>query len=300
MNTKGLFFSPQASFALVATFFALWLAVYFDSITEDYFGYVLIITIGILHGANDLRLIGSLKSNILANTNPLIPYLLVVALTALSFYFIPGLALLFFVLLSCYHFGEQHWVGKTQPLKTVHNIFFMCYGTIIFSLLFYLNSEETVAVINNISGILIPKIIFLYSGGISFAICILIAFQSQLDKSLSTNWIEEIFLLLVFALVFTIASLIWAFAIYFIFWHSIPSLNDQVQMLYGKSDSLNIRSYLKSSWLYYVLAIIGLGATLYFLRDKEQLFLSVFFSFLAAITIPHVLVMMRIYRNPDA
>ncbi len=298
MKPKGLFFSSGTSFSVIATFFALWLAVYFDGITEDYFGYILIITIGILHGANDIKLLDHvIRSKNDGRIWSLWPYIGLVLITGIAFYFIPAMALLIFVLLSCYHFGEQHWVDKSVIKGALHKVFYLFYGMVIFGFLFYLNAIETISIIKNITAIELNSNTIGMIGLISLILTLGIGIYLFSQKFIRTNWIEELFLLVVFAIVFKIASLIWAFAIYFILWHSLPSLNDQIKLLYGKSSTSNIKRYLKSSWLYYTLAIIGLGLTLYLLRDQEQLFLSLFFSFLAAITLPHVLVMMRLFKS---
>ena len=277
MKTRGLFFSAQTSFAILATFFALWLAVFFDSVTEDYMGYILIITIGVLHGTNDIRLIrqGSAPNGM--RLKPLLAYVILVLVTGSSFLFVPALALLLFVLMSCYHFGEQHWVTRTAQIKISHRIFYMFYGMLIFSLLFLLNSQETINVIQNITLIELKREIFLYTAISSSVICLLLAITFRIKKTISTNWVEELFLIALFSMVFSIASLIWAFAIYFILWHSIPSLYDQIRMLYGKSNKLNLKLYLRSSWIYYLVSVVGLGLFLFLLKDEQQLFLSAFF-----------------------
>ncbi|NNK87877.1 MAG: beta-carotene 15,15'-dioxygenase, Brp/Blh family [Flavobacteriaceae bacterium] len=298
MKSKDPFLSQQTSFATIATFFALWIAVYFDAVTEDYMGYLLIITIGILHGANDIRLIRRVFTTVLpGQMNPLIPYVGMVLLTGLAFYFIPALALMVFILLSCYHFGEQHWIDKSVKTAWPHKLFFLAYGSLIFGLLFFLNAEETLSIMENITAVDLHTDLLTLFFGIAVVSSIGLGIYLFLSRKMQSNWIEEIFLILVLALVFKMASLIWAFAIYFIFWHSIPSLNDQIKLLYGENNRLNLKKYLKSSWLYYIFAVVGLVTTLYLLRNQEQLFLSIFFSFLAAITLPHVLVMMRVYKE---
>ena len=93
------------------------------------------------------------------------------------------------------------------------------------------------------------------------------------------------------------ASLIWAFAIYFILWHSIPSLIDQITLLYGKTTFRNGMRYLKNSALYWIAAMLSLVVAFFFLGDAEYGFLPLFFSFLAAITFPHVLVMGQLYKH---
>ena len=50
-------FSDLDSWMLVATFFTLWLAVFFESRIEDFLAYLFIFSFGILHGANDIRLL---------------------------------------------------------------------------------------------------------------------------------------------------------------------------------------------------------------------------------------------------
>jgi hypothetical protein len=50
--------------------------------------------------------------------------------------------------------------------------------------------------------------------------------------------------------------------------------------------------YFKAAFLYWFVSLTGI-ALLYFLFRKEALFMALFFSFLAAITFPHVLVIMK-------
>ena len=85
-----------------------------------------ILSFGILHGANDLKIIG--KNNWKFKSNyrlfPFVLYMGVVVLGIAVFYFIPGIALLSFVLVSCYHFGEQHWEGRLKHRKGVQLFLF--------------------------------------------------------------------------------------------------------------------------------------------------------------------------------
>lgn len=80
------------SITVVATFFCLWLAVFFERQVEDVLAYILILTFGILHGANDIALIqratapiGTRKGFVIV----LLRYLVFVVMSALFFYFLP-------------------------------------------------------------------------------------------------------------------------------------------------------------------------------------------------------------------
>ncbi|MGY8916478.1 MAG: Brp/Blh family beta-carotene 15,15'-dioxygenase, partial [Flavobacteriales bacterium] len=95
---------------------------------------------------------------------------------------------------------------------------------------------------------------------------------------------------------FKTASLLWSFAIYFILWHSLPSLVDQIRFLYGGVTKKNIILYLKTSFVYWAISVIGLALFFLFFGGDSDTFLSFFFSFLAAITFPHVLVMTRLNK----
>ncbi|MBT8260250.1 MAG: beta-carotene 15,15'-dioxygenase, Brp/Blh family [Flavobacteriaceae bacterium] len=298
METKSLFITKISSIATVCTVFALWVSVYFSINVENTLGFLLILTIGILHGANDIKLIRNVyknKSN-LSFKKVLFIYIVVVILTALSFFFTPSVALIIFVIISSYHFGEQHFFSKTKLSSLIFKIFCSAYGLIIFSLLFYLNPNDTSVIIYDLTGYQITDYIYKLALIVSLIIFTIIFIYGIFKNKLSVNFAEELFLVILFLVIFKIASLVWAFSIYFIFWHSLPSLKDQIELLYGEYNFNNIKKYILSSLIYWLIAIIGLVFVLLLFRSDQNLFLSLFFAFLAAITIPHVFVMQVVLK----
>jgi len=299
MKSTSLFFSKELSFATIATLFSLWLTVFLNSNHEEALGYFLILSVGILHGANDLKLLNktlsvsrSIKPKVLLRN-----YIILVLLVGASFFVFPSVALLVFILMSAYHFGEQHWHHKFQGKKLHSLMLYSAYGLVIFSMLFYLNATETIAVIYGITQVSITPDIFtvlLYGSSI---LLLSITVYGYFKRTINFNILEELFLLVVFFIVFRMAALIWAFAIYFIFWHSLPSLLDQIKLLYGKSNKASIKGYIYSSLIYWIFAIVGLMVSIYFFGNDKDYFLPVFFAFLAAITLPHVLVMHKVMHQ---
>ncbi|MCX2720647.1 Brp/Blh family beta-carotene 15,15'-dioxygenase [Lentiprolixibacter aurantiacus] len=286
------------AFMIVSTFFCLWLAVYFGDRAEALLAYLFVFSFGIMHGANDLKLIQRTTgmSSRSFYMRALVSYLLVIGIITVFFSFVPILALAFFVLASAYHFGEQHWASRTSLPSILRELFFMAYGMLIFFLLFYFHADEVTGVIHDVTDFSIPTAFYFYGllvSGLTFLVFFAwIAFNSLL----LTHIIEELFYLLVFYVLFQSASLIWGFSIYFVIWHSIPSLMDQVQFLSGEISSKALWSYFKSSFLYWIISLAGLGILYYIFQGQDKLFFSILVYFLAAITFPHVLVMNKVNR----
>lgn len=298
MKNKHQFFSKLSSFTIISTFFSLWLAVQFEEEIENIMAYALILSFGVLHGANDLKLIQHSEASKLSGIRffkILCYYVVFILVSVILFYLIPSLALLVFILYSGYHFGEQHWKSKLGRNGIFDHSFFFLYGIFILCLLFYAHLKMVTGIIFNITSISISERTFLYAVIFSgIAMILLSGFLATKNNKLRVSLIKELFYLIVFFIVFNTASLLWSFAIYFVLWHSIPSLIDQINYLYGSFSKTTIIQYIKYSFPYWLISIIGLATLLYVFRDDFETSLSFFFSFLAAITFPHVLVINRI------
>jgi Brp/Blh family beta-carotene 15,15'-monooxygenase len=299
MKKEGTIFKNLDGFVLVTTFFFLWFAISFGDSVEDIVAYFLILTFGILHGANDLKLIQTSNSNAKKKSSFLKVssyYVFFILICASLFYFLPSLALLTFVLFSGYHFGEQHWSSKFKRRSKATLWFYSSYGLIVLSLLFVSHTIEVNTVIENITGHYIEPNFFSYILFFNIGLFAILYLLLKKNRSLESNWIREIFYLVVFLVVFKTASLLWSFAIYFILWHSLPSLVDQIKFLYGGITRKNIILYLKTSLIYWAISVIGLLVLFLFFGRDSNTFIAFFFSFLAAITFPHVLVMTRLNK----
>lgn len=298
MKNNKIIFSNLRNIALIGTFFFLWLAIFSEEYIENIFAYLLILSFGIIHGANDIKLIEKVGGFKAADFLKLTVYYSVFILfNFMLFYFVPSLALLLFVLFSGYHFGEQHWISKITGSLALRSVFFLSYGLCILFLLFNAHHTLVDEVIYNITSIAMPDklylIAFVLNGVLALVLYIILNFRSLIIS----DYVIELFLILVFFIVFNTASLLWSFTIYFILWHSIPSLVDQIIFLYGSCTKKNILKYVKSSFFYWIFAVISLGVALFFLKDTFEQSLALFFSFLAAITFPHVIVIKKLNNS---
>jgi len=273
---------------------ALIISILSSEYIQNIIGIIAILSIGIVHGANDLKIISTFTNNVnrLNKLKYFSFYLLTVLIGCLLFFFLPSLALLVFVLVSCFHFGEQHWESKIKPNK-YNSFFYFFYGGVIFLLLFIIKHEDVSIVISQITGINFESIFF----QILFLIFFLFFFIIIFFKKEFVLLFIEILLLLFFILVFSNSTLIYSFSFYFIIWHSLPSLKSQINNLYGDVSYFSIYKYVKSSILYWLIAIVGLFSCYYFFNIQSNYFLPLFFSFLAAITFPHVIVISLMFQT---
>lgn len=287
-----------SNIAIVLSFISLWLLSFISVSAQIIIGFVLIFSFGILHGANDILLMHRLnvKQTNHSAIKLLIYYVFVVLIGVLLFFLIPGVALTLFIVISGYHFGEQQWQYLDNiKTKWLPIIFKTIYGMFILFALFYFNMEEVQNIIFKITNHLISFQLIIY-GLQMLMIFLLIAFvYLYLNlKNLRNQIVLEIFHLIVLSIIFMSSSLIWGFTIYFVIWHSLPSMADQIKFLYKDVNIKSCKAYFKSAFYYWIISLLGI-TTIYLIFSEEHIFNALFFSFLAAITFPHVLVIIKMF-----
>ena len=278
---------------MILSLFSLFISNHLNSEYFYFACYGLILTFGIIHGANDILILlkgkKQTKKIVIRST---VKYLSIVLLISVLFFLFSEISLLFFVLFSAYHFGEQQWTifGNNQS-KSI-SLFYFFFGLLIFSVLFLFNKSDVSNIIFEITKIYIPENI--YSAGIIFSsifTLLLIILNYQILKK---QLLHQLALLVVMLLVFFTYELLPAFAIYFVFFHSIPSIIEQSDYLFGDSTKAeNFKKFLLKGAVYWLLAIVFLVVMYLILKNNIDFSLAIFFSFLAAITFPHVLVIYK-------
>ena len=290
-----------SNFAIVASFLGLWINSFFSNEFQLIVGFILILSFGILHGANDLALIKNVNpNNKVQNFYKILSYYVIIVITgATLFYIIPWLALTLFIIISGYHFGEQQWNEQLKTeAKWVKFSYEIVYGLIILFLIFTFHATEVQKIILAITNIEVPNFAFLLILKILLSLFTLLSifFYFEIER-FKNYFFAELFYLLVFTILFKVSNLIWGFALYFIFWHSIPSIMDQIRFLFGIVTFDNFILYFRSAFIYWIVSLAGIFL-LYFIFKGEKIFNALFFSFLASITFPHVLVIQKMFgRN---
>ena len=288
---------------ITTTFFCLWLTSQIPESVQYSIAFFFIFTLGILHGSNDLSIVSKIKKVATLKRLGLFlsGYILVVVIAALVFFVAPKVALLFFILFSGYHFGEQHFHNIVKKNSIYRGFLFISYGLVVLFLILALNISEVSLIIQDIIGYTFDISVYYYCLLACFIVFALLGVKYYLDQIFDFKTIVyELFLLLVFFIVFSSSNLIWSFAIYFILWHSIPSIVEQLDYLYKEISWKSFLKYIKKSFVVWLISILGIGSLLYFFKDDKQIFLPIIFSFLGAITFAHSFVISKMFKkNPS-
>ena len=268
-------------------------------IYQDILGFILILSIGVIHGANDLLIIKKYtrKNSLKSQISYFLYYLGLVFLGFIFFYLFPSIALLSFVLVSIYHFGEQHWEVNTSNadfINTKRIYLIILHGLVFFVIVFMNNIDIVNDVLLSFNTISLD---YTYLRILLIVLFLIYMSLLLLSKSIRGYFVDEfIFFILLFLLTLN-SSLIFGFSIYFIFFHSVLSIKDQVKYIYGDDNSQYIKKYLISALPYFILALLFLIGSYLFIDFESLDILPIMFTFLAAITFPHVIVIEKMYSS---
>ena len=255
-----------------------------------------VLTIGIIHGANDLYIVSKIKITTTKQhfSYLFIIYVLFVFVMVLALYRFPLWSLLLFVIISSFHFGEQQWFQKSTIISAGLYFFYTAFGIMLFALLFFTHKSETADIVFEITRMRIPD--YFFERCLLFSSTLFVFFLFVVGKRLKPQLLMQAISLLVLILLFSRTSLLWSFSVYFVLWHSLPSLKEQAVVLHPHYSSPTL-SYVKSALPYWLLSLIGLTAAVLFVDNETISMTSLFFAFLAAITIPHVIVIFFMHKN---
>jgi Brp/Blh family beta-carotene 15,15'-monooxygenase len=291
------------NFSIVTSFLGLWITTHVPESFELVLGFILIFTFGMIHGSNDLLIVNKILKNInyYSKLTLLTAYLFIVSLAILIFYWKPSLAMILFIIFSAYHFGEQHWDRHFSKSNTVlKSMFYFFYGMLILFMLFNFNDIGVKFIVLEITGYeitnLFSKIVLIILGSFAGIILMVELFKKRLSIEVIS---KELFTLGVLAIIFSSSTLIWGFSIYFILWHSIPSLIEQITFIYGDVKTNSTLKYCKAALPYWIISLVGM-VVLFIIFSGEKQFYSLFFAFIAAVTFPHAFVMLRMFTKKKA
>jgi Brp/Blh family beta-carotene 15,15'-monooxygenase len=287
-------------YLIYITFIGLWLISFASKNFQFFFSFLLILTFGILHGANDFLIIDKIyKSKSLFYK---FLYLALIIVSLSYFIYSPKVSLIVFVIFSSFHFGEQHYLELNIKKNNLSNLYKLILGLLIFNIIFYFKIEKVAQIISSILSFNVDLKFLEYSLMVFFLLFLSISLYFLQKKYYSSNnFLFSFFILVLFLIIVVISDLMWGFAIYFIIWHTIPSIKSQILFLYDEFNKDNLIKYIKKAVMYWILAMVFLYIFFLYL-SKSNMFDIAFFSFLNAITLPHAILihkMLNSYYSKD-
>lgn len=273
-----------------------------------YFFFIGIAILGIPHGAADMLVanqVASIKNLRFSKYNFLGKYLLRLGAFVLLFFYLPVPALILFLLLAAYHFGETD-LSHFNTSSVAGKLFAISYGLLILSVILLTHFDEILPLLYQLSedGFKSSSIdyIKMYSYQIiSFFLFLFFAFSFiyfyivERNNYQSGSFLVQLVVLLI---ILFYLPLLLGFTFYFVIWHSFLSLKNIISFL-KKSQNISGVLILKQMVIYSLLAIggmllLGWGTTMFVSYDL--LILYVFIG-LAVLTLPHMQVMYQMYSS---
>ena len=257
--------------------------------------FLLIFFIGLPHGSFDgavATLVGF--RNKIQFLQFIFLYLVLFFLVILFWLYFPIISLTFFILMTISHFGLCDWTNfKINNYK--YSVSFTYGMTIIFGII-YFNENQSFLIFEYLTNdkIYIVQKYFLIPYFLTLISIIYFIYLSFYEKKLRKGIIEILFLLSIFYFFDPLLS----FTIYFCFFHTYKHLKHLIKNIY--LNLTNRKFVIYSTLIFTAISWVGGLVIVYYLVQNLSLYeslLKVIFIGLAALTLPHMLLIDIVYRR---
>ena len=259
------------------------------------FCFILILTLGVSHGALDHLRGEKILKPILKKRWFLVFYPGYISLSLfviICWILFPSISLLIFLLVAGYHFGEEDLSFFKEEQGLIFNMTGFLKGFLIITLSLHFNFETTLIFFNYLMVNITPFSDLSSYTSILFAINLLLLISGLIY--LFKNHLNELVLILLEIILIIISfkylPLILAFTLYFCFLHSSKHITGLAKELDGDDLINGFRLFAKKAIPLTVLTGIGAVSVVFFLNHSltENIIQTIFIG-LASLTLPHIL-----------
>lgn len=279
--------------------------------TQWIFFLVMIITTGVPHGSLDFYVEQSQAA--LQHTNFSVlrfffRYLLNMFVYAIIWFWMPSIALLIFIFLTAYHFGQIDWPfhrpGRLNPiLFTLQGLFFIVF-------IITIQIQETAPVLEMLTRDTLPAGFWQQNGSVfatislvGLSVLIVLVPIYQYSQGIVPTLIAGWLLQTIFWCIFLYKMPLYiGFAFYFGCWHSLLSFDLIRQQLNLPSSSVGWGELMRKALPFSLVALGGIAGLVYFFSAKWQMSNSMGYIFMgiAILTLPHLQVFSRLVQFVSA
>ncbi len=266
----------------------------------------LVLLLGIPHGATDHILFRNLSHSFLGFQKMwqfYLSYLGLGLLYGIVWWLFPVIALILFLLISVYHFGQSNWqylyVPKISWLKPT---IYMLWGGFVTLTPLLFHFEAVAPIISLITGtessVLMNDGLVFGAFGLIIVNLLLVAGLWYFKIIFRSDGLGELLSILVLSGLYFITPPLLGFAIYFVFWHSMPSIMDQVNFLKQKRKQYSLGQYIKDTFPITVLVLSAITVGfLFFSNNQIEVEVGWMFVFISIVTLPHVILIELLYEE---
>ncbi len=275
--------------------------------TQISFLIFVLIIFGVPHGALDLYIDQHLHKSESNQGKFLLKYIANILCYSLVWYFSPIAALIIFILITAFHFGEIDWMGKTNLL--IHKIIYTFIG---FSWILFLLTKNIDFAINiflkmgrtNIKEVELVTLAHKIYPITVIALIVIYAFLFFFKEVFFIKKVHYYYSLiqLFVLMLFTLFTPLWiCFAFYFGFWHSLLSF-DKIRISFNITNTFDgWKRLLVKAAPFSFMAWFGFAYITFLTlssKDASGIFTLLFIS-LSVLALPHLQVFTKLKLKPD-
>lgn len=265
---------------------------------------LLLIVFGVPHGASDYIIFKRIIQREGKSYTHLyfgVYYAAATLLYGVMWWYTPVMAFILFLVISAYHFGQSNWHSIDFRRLWQARATYGVWGLAVIGIPVLFHHQEASIIILEITGVSVdlsqwsaPLIYSLI--GLNLLQIVNLFEQELISKE---RFYRELSNFLLLVGLFATTPLLVGFGLYFMCWHSVSSTLDQLKIFQDWDQEYDLKKYLLQVIPLTALAFLGLGAIYYFLGDQMNhgINLGAFFLFIAIITVPHSILMDKLYSH---
>ena len=263
----------------------------------------LVLLIGIPHGANDFLLFRRLQGLRLSRKQVFrffVFYLAAVFGYLVGWLLIPESALVMFLIISAYHFGQSNWYYLNLP-RWVAALVYLVWGAFVLGGALLWHWEDSRKVVAQLVGHA-PTWSSVVVDNVQWALLaanMLLVFSLRFTHRITNQQMyRETVSLGVLSFLLLHTPLLVGFTVYFTLWHSLGSLLNQIIFFRSQWPSFTLLTYYRQAIPYTLLAISGLPGLFLFqsLLFSNASLVSSFFMLMACVTLPHIILIEESFK----
>ena len=229
--------------------------------------------------------------------------LALMAFYAIMWYLVPPVALVIFLIISFYHFGQSqlYYAEKYVHSEILNKTLYILWGASVIGLMICTNLAEAYAILDPIVP-LSEQTIFLiakWTTWVSVTIFGILLLSLLIAKILPfRNFLTESAILLVLGVLIASTPLLIAFSIYFALWHSLKSIIVEISVIRKKIQDFNLLAFYKTALPMSLISFAGIVLIIYLNQVLAHGLppLTIFFVLLSILTFPHIFSIESLFR----